>query len=179
MSRKSRQKKGRTLLQKAMPLWMAAAMLLFGLCLGVVGILGPWISQPTPLEETTPTSAVMQTIEPDYKYRKNRGPDLTNIKITFKDHQPLYIDSVIANETLLNELMTYPSGTVFDMLLKPNGISIMTLSVDGVDILTYEAACRAIKANNAIGVPLGIAMLAIAAYAAWSLSIHWKYRRLT
>lgn len=179
MSRKSRQKKGRTLLQKAMPLWMAAVMLLFGLCLGAVGILGPWISQPTPLEETTPVSAVMQTIEPDYRYRRSRGPDLASIKLTFEDHQPLYIDSVIANETLLNELMTHPSGTILDMRLKPNGISIMTLSVDDVDLLTYEDACRAIKANNAIGVPLGIAMLSIAGYAAWSLFIRWKYRRLT
>ena len=65
------------------------------------------------------------------------------------------------------------------MQLKPNGIDVMALSVDGVDVLSYEASCRAIHVNNAFGFLLGLFLLFMAAYATLGLINTWKYRRLT
>ena len=52
MSRKSRQKKGRTLLQKAFPTWLALPMLIVSLFLGAVACLSPLLSTPPPFEDT-------------------------------------------------------------------------------------------------------------------------------
>lgn len=178
MSRKSRQKGARNMLAHAIPFtWLAAVMLIGALGLCIFGFLSPWISKPIPLADTIPVSATMTKVEATYDHR--RIQELDNILIHFEDHERLIISDVIAHETLLEKLEAYPAGTVFDMQVEPDGISIMTLSVDGVDVLSYEAACRAITANNYFGVILGIVMLPISAYAAWSLFIHWKYRRLT
>ena len=178
MSRKSRQKKGRTLLQKAFPVWLAVPMLILALGLGSFGFLSPWISQPIPLEDTIPVSATITEVEGDYKYRHKHW-SLERIYLYFEDHERLMFDSILAHDTLLEKLKTYPAGTVFDMRLEPNGIDVMTLSVDGVDLFSYEAACRAITVNNYFGMILGGIMLPIAGYAAWSLFIHRKYRKLT
>ena len=178
MSRKSRQKKGRTLLKKAFPTWLALPMLILSVSLGILGFLSTWISQPISLEDTLPVSATMTKVEATYDtHRKHR--ELDDILIYFEDHERLIISDVIAHKTLLEKLKAYPAGTVFDMRLKPDSNSIMTLAVDGVDILSYEAACRAITVNNHFGIILGCIMLPIAAYAAWSLLICWKYRKLT
>lgn len=182
MSRKSRQKGARNKLSHTIPFtWLAVVMLIGALWLCIFGFLSPWISKPIPLEDTIPVSATMARVEGDYNFRgktQGTGWRLDNIYIYFEDHERLIISDVIAHETLLEKLEAYPAGTVFDMQVQPNGISIMTLSVDGVDVLSYEAACRAITANNYFGVILGVIMLPIAAYSAWSLVIHWRYRRL-
>ena len=44
MSRKSRQKKGRTLLTKALPLWLALPMLILALGAGVLCVTMPWFA---------------------------------------------------------------------------------------------------------------------------------------
>ena len=178
MSRKSRQRDARKTLSRAIPFtWLAVVMLIGGLWLSIYGFLSPWISKPIPLADTIPVSATMTKVEATYDHR--RIQELDNILIHFEDHERLIISDVIAHETLLEKLAAYPSGTVFDMRIQPDSTSIMTLAVDGVDILSYEAACRAITVNNYFGIILGCIMLPIAAYAAWSLFIHWKYRRLT
>lgn len=178
MSRKSRQKQGRTLLQKVFPIWLAVPMLILALGLGILGFLSPWISQPIPLEDTIPVSATLSEVEGDYKYRNNRWK-LQRIYLYFEDHDRLMFDAVLAHDALLEKLEAYPAGTVFDMRLEPNGMDVMTLSVDSVEVFSYEAACRAIRVNNVFGIALGIFFLIMAAYAAWSLFIRWKYRKLT
>ncbi len=179
MSRKSRQKGARQQLSRALPFtWLAVVMMIGGLLLVMFGLLSPWISKPISLEDTIPVSATMTRVEGDYHHRRNHR-SLRKIYIYFEDHDRLMFDNVLAHETLLDKLKTYPAGTVFDMRLEPNGIDIMTLSVDGADVFTYEAACRAITVNNHFGIIMGITMLPITGYAAWSLFIRWKYRRLT
>lgn len=178
MSRKSRQKGARNMLAHAIPFtWLAAVMLIGALGLCIFGFLSPWISKPIPLEDTIPVSAAMKKVEATYDARR-RHRELDNILIYFEDHERLMISNVLAHDALLEKLEAYPAGTVFDMHVQPNGTDIMTLSVAGADVLSYEAACRAITANNAFGVILGVIMLPIAIYAAWSLVIRWRYRRL-
>ena len=181
MSRKSRQQGAHKRLRQALPAWIAAVMLIGGLWLGILGSLSPLISQPIPLEETIAVSAVMTRVEGDYSFRgktQGTGWRLDNIFLFFEDHERLVIDGVIASETLLEKLEAYPAGTVFDMRVKPGSSGIVALAVDGTDVLSYEAACRAVTANNGFGILLGVVMLPIAGYAAWSLFIRWKYRRL-
>ena len=186
MSRKSRQKKGRTLLQKVPPVGVCVFLLIAGLWIGTIFTLGPWISQPTPLEDTVPMSVTMQRVEGEYRKRLHGGFRLRNIYIYFAeedelyipDFDRLYISDVIAGETLLDKLKAYPAGTVFDVRLKPDSKSILTLSVDGVELLSYEQACRAINTNNRFGVIVGVFMLFVAGYAIWALVVTWRYRRL-
>ena len=178
MSRKSRQKKGRTILSKLLPVWMLIPMLVLSLGAGILCASLPWIARPTPYEDTIPLSAAMTEVEGEYKFHRKRR-ELEDIYLYFEDHERLIIPDVIANVTLLDKLDAYPAGTVFDMRLELDGIDVMTLSVNGVDVLTYEEACRAIRVNNALAIPLGIFFLVAAFYAAWSLCMTWKYRRLT
>lgn len=178
MSRKSRQKKGRTMLQKAFPTWLAAPILILAVGMGILCVTMPWISQPTPYEDTIPVSASIMEVEGDYSHRRNHR-SLERIYLYFEDHERLMFDPVLAHDALLEKLKSYPAGTIFDMQLEPNGIDVMTLSVDGAEVFSYEAACRAIRVNNVFGICWGIFSLVMAAYAAWSLFIRWKYRRLT
>lgn len=178
MSRKSRQKKGRTLLQKAFPTWLAASLLILALGMGILCMTLPWSSQPTPYEDTIPVSATITEVEGDYRYRRNHR-SLERIYLYFEDHERLMFDPVLAHDALLEKLESSPAGTVFDMRLEPNGMDVMALSVDGAEVFSYEAACRAIQANNVLGIVWGIFSLAMGTYAAWSLFIRWKYRRLT
>lgn len=177
MSRKSRQKKGRTLLSKLLPVWVLIPMLLIGLGGSILCVSMPWLHQPTPYEDTIPLSATITEVKGEYHHRKHHQLDA--IHLYFEDHDPLRFDRILAHDALLEKLEAYPAGTIFDMRLEPNGIDVMTLSVDGVDVFTYEAACRAIRVNNALAIPLGIFFLVAAAYAAWSLCMTWKYHRLT
>lgn len=186
MSRKSRQKKGRTLLQKIPPVSVCVFLLIAGLWMGVIFTLMPWINQPAPLEDTVPMSITMQKVEGDYDYRRRRGYDLDEILIYYSDekltHLPdmksLYIPSVLSTETLLDKLTVYPAGTIFDARVEPDGRSIIALSVEGTEIIAYEDACKVIKTSNILFVPLGLFMLAAAGYAVWALCVHRKYRRL-
>lgn len=178
MSRKSRQKKGRSILSKLLPVGMLIPILVLSLGAGILCVTMPWIARPMPYEDTIPLSATMTEVEGEYKFHRKRR-ELEDIYLYFEDHERLIIPDVIANETLLDKLEAYPTGTVFDMRLKPGGITVMTLSVDGVDVFTYETACRAIRVNNALGVAMSVFFLVAAIYAAWGLCMTWKYRRLT
>ena len=178
MSRKSRQKKGRSLLAKLPPVWVLVFLLVAGLGMGILCLTMPWLSQPTPYEDTIPLSATMTRVEGEYRAHRKRL-ELDKIYLYFEDHDRLMFNNVLAHEALLDKLKAYPAGTVFDMRLEPDGIDIMTLSVDGVDIFTYDEACQAIRVNHGLGVAWGAFCLAIAIYAAWGLFMTWKYRRLT
>lgn len=186
MSRKSRQKKGRTLLQKIPPVSVCVFLLIAGLWMGVIFTLMPWINQPAPLEDTIPMSVTMQKVEGDYDYRRRQGYDLDEILIYYSDEklvylpdmQALYIPSVLSTEALLDKLTAYPAGTIFDVRTEPDGRDIIALSIEGTEIIAYEDACKAMKTSNNLFVPLGIFMLATAGYAVWALVIHRRYRRL-
>ena len=172
MSRKSRQKKGRTLLQKVFPPWLALPMLIVSLFLGAIACLSPMLSTPPPFEDTVPVSATIEKVEARYSRHH-----LHAIHLDFSDHDRLHISSKITYRALLDKIKSYPTGTIFDM--RVDGKDILALSIAGETILSYEAACNAIAFDNQIGVPVGIFAFSMAAYAAWSLFIHWKYRRLT
>ena len=67
MSRKSRQRKGRTLLQKVFPAWLAVPILIIALGMGILCGTIPWSGQPTPYEDTIPVSATVMEVEGDYR----------------------------------------------------------------------------------------------------------------
>lgn len=177
MSRKSRQKRGRTLLQKILPAWLAAPVFIIASAIGVFCLTMLW-THPTPYEDTIPVSAAITEVKGDYSSRRGHR-HLKRIYLYFEDHERLMFNSVLAHDTLLDKLEDYPAGTVFDMRLEPNGMDIMNLSVNGVEVFSYEAACRAIRVNNIFCVIVGIFFLFSAVYAAWSIFIRWKYRKLT
>ena len=54
MSHKSRQKKGRTLLSKLLPVWMLIPILVISLGMGILCVAMPWLRQPIPYEDTIP-----------------------------------------------------------------------------------------------------------------------------
>ena len=172
MSRKSRQKKGRTLLQKAFPTWLAWPMLIVSLFLGAVACLSPLLSTPPPFEDTMPVSARLQKAQASYVRHH-----LHAIQLDFIDYDSLMISSKIAYPALLEKLEKAPAQTILDM--RVDGKNILALSIDGDPIFSYEAACEAIAFDNRMGIPVGIFAFSMAAYAAWSLFIRWKYRRLT
>ena len=172
MSRKSRQKKGRTLLQKVFPTWLALPMLIVSIFLGTIACLSPFLSTPPPFEDTVPVSATLERVEASYVRHH-----LHAIHFDFSDHDRLSISSKVAYKALLDKLKVYPAGTIFDM--RTDGSRILALSVDGAELLSYEAACKAITFDNRMGIPVGIFMLIMAVYSIWSLLITWKYRRLT
>jgi len=171
MSRKSRQKKGRTLLQKVFPTWLALPMLIVSLFLGTIACLSPLISTPPPYDATIPVSATLQKVEANYVRHH-----LHAIHLDFFDYDSLIISPKIAYPALLEELESFPAQTIFDM--RVDGKDILALSIAGKTILSYEAACKAIEFDNQMGIPVGIFALCMAAYAAWSLYIRWKYRKL-
>lgn len=179
MSRKSRQKKGRSILSKLPPVWVLIFLLVVGLGMGALSVSAPWTSRPVAYEDTTALSATLTHIEGDYDYQRKRGWKLDDIYLYFSDHDRLCISSKVASESLQDKLAACPAGTVFDMRLEPNGTDVMSISVNGADVLSYEAACRAIHVNNAFGFLLGLFMLFMATCAAWGLYMTWKYRRLT
>ena len=179
MSRKSRQKKGRSILSKLPPVWVLVFLLVVGLGVGALSVSAPWTSRPVAYEDTTALSATLTHIEGDYDYQRKRGWKLDDIYLYFSDHDRLCIPGIITSKSLLHELQSFSAGTVFDMRLEPNGTDVMSISVNGADVLSYEAACRAIHVNNAFGFLLGMCMLFMAIYAAWGLYMTWKYRRLT
>ena len=179
MSRKSRQKKGRSLLAKLPPTGILIFLLIVGLGIGALSISAPWTSRPVAYEDTIPLSATLERVEGDYQYQRKRGWKLYEIYLYFTDHFRLYISSNVASESLLNKLEAYPTGTVFDMRVKPESNAVMSLAAEGVDVLSYETACRAIHLDNGLGFLLGLFMLFMATYAAWGLVMTRKYRKLT
>ena len=179
MSRKSRQKKGRTLLDKLPPVGILVFLLVVGLGMGLIGFSAPWVSRPAAYEDTVPLSATLEQVRGDYKYHRGRGYDLDEIYLYFSDHDRLYISSKVATKSLLEKLEAYPAGTVFDLRLAPDSDSVLALSVDGAEVLSYETACRAVRVDNAFGFLLGLFALLISSYALWGLCMTWKYRRLT
>ena len=179
MSRKSRQKKGRALLDKLPSVGILVFFLVFGLGLGIMGCAAPWVSRPAAYEDTVPLSATLEQVKGDYKSRRGLRYKLDEIYLYFSDHDHLYISSKVATKSRLNKLTAYPAGTVLDLRLAPDGDSVLALSVDGTEVLSYEAACRAIRFDNALGLLLGLfALLFMAGYAIWGLCMTWKYRRL-
>lgn len=178
MSRKSRQKTGRSILAKLLPVWVLIPLLVLSLGAGILCISLPWLHQAAPYEDTIPLSATMTKVEGEYRAHRKRL-ELEKIYLYFENHDRLMFNNVLAHEALLDKLKAYPAGTVFDMRLEPDGVDVMTLSVDGVDVFTYDEACRAIRVNNFLGAALGVFFLVAAIYAAWGLFMTWKYRRLT
>ena len=167
------------MLAKLPPVWVLLFLLTAGLGMGALSLSAPWTSRPAAYEDTLPLRASMAQAAGDYDYHRKRGWDLDEINLFFSDDAPLHISSKVASEPLLAKLKAYPAGTVLDMRLDPDSMSVMSLSVNGMDILTYEAACRAIHLDNGLGFLLGIFCLFMAGYAAWGLCMAWKYRKLT
>lgn len=177
MSRKSRQKKGRKLLRNVLPVWLAAVMLIGGLWLGLLGLASPFLRPAVSLEDTVAVSATVQQIHVEYGYhRKHRKVD--SLFIDFEDHERLYIPNPACTDLTAEKVSAYPAGTVFDMRILPGNRDILALSVTGEDVLTFESMQKVLAFDNALGILLGVIMLVIAAYAAWSLITSWRYRRL-
>lgn len=175
---KTRQNKLTRRLKKLPSLGQAILMLVVGLVLGTVFIfLMQYTQGPVSINEAIPVSAVMEDVRGSFTHRYRQGTRLQEILIRFEDYEQLDIDSIIATESMLTRLAGVPSGTTFDMLVHPNSTTILALSIDGEDILTFEDCMAKLQRENAGFFWLGMAMYFLAVFGAATAIIRIRLRR--
>jgi len=175
MSRKSRQRGARKLLQKALPLWLALPMFLLALGFGVFCVTMPFVAQPPDVADAAVVSATLEQVEPTYHAHRKRQ-ELHSIKLHFTDHDAMWISAAIASDALLDKLEDCPPGTVLEMQVVQD--DVLAITVGDEALLTFKASMRALSVNNYLGFGLGVFFLALAGFCGWSLVIGWRYRRL-
>ena len=108
MSRKSRQKKGRSILAKLPPVGVLVFLLVVGLGMGPLSLSAPWTSRPVAYEDTIPLTATIERVTGDYEYHRRRGWDLDEIHLYFIDHDRLYISSKVSPNPCWRSLKPIP-----------------------------------------------------------------------
>lgn len=175
---KTRQNKLTRRLKKLPSLGQAILLLVAGLLMGTVfTMLMDYTQGPVTTEEARPVSAVMEDVRGSYTRRYRQGIRLQQILIRFEDYEQLSIDSVIATEALLNRLSGYAPGTTFDMLVHPNSASILSLTIDGEEIVSFDDAMAKLSRENTGFLWLGIGMYLLAAWGGFVLILRLKLRR--
>lgn len=173
---KTRQNKLTRRLKKLPDIGQAIFFLVAGLILGTVFTFGQqYWQKPIPVEEAIPVSAVMQDVRGSYNHRHGRR--LQEILIRFEDYEQLDIGSAIASESLLTRLSAYPPGTAFDMLVHPNSPTILRLSIQGEEIISFDdAMARTVRENTGF-FWLGLFMYLAAAFGAAVMILRLHLRR--
>lgn len=175
---KTRQNKLTRRLKKLPSLGRAIFFLIAGLIMGTVfTVLMNYTQGPVTMDEAIPVSAVMEDVRGSYTHRYRQGTRLQEILIRFEDYEQLDIDSVIATESLLTRLSAIPSGTTFDMLVHPNSTTILALSIDGEEIVSFDDAVAKLQWENNGFFILGMVMYFFAAVGAVTMVIRIRLRR--
>ena len=119
----------------------------------------------------------MEDVRASYSTRiRSSRKDLAEILIRFEDYEQLSIDSVIATEALLNRISVAP-GTTFDMLVHPNSSTILALSIDGEEIISFDAAMERLRKETTAFFWMGVCLYAAAAFGAYVVILRLKLRR--
>lgn len=174
---KTRQNKMTRRLKKLPSLGQAIFLTVIGLLLGTVfTVLMHHTQGPITMEEARPVSAVMEDVRGSYTHRYRQGTRLQEILVRFEDYEQLSIDSVIATEALLDRLSVAP-GTTFDMLVHPNSSTILALSIDGEEIINFDAAMERLHLETTGFFWMGVCLYAAAAFGAYVVILRIKLRR--
>lgn len=184
MSRKSRARSGQRKLRFTLPLWLSIAVMAAGLVLGCMAALyTPWVNAPVTREEAISVSGTLREAVPTYT-RRRHGSILNRYQLSGvllylnEQEEPLLIPRVITDEALADTLTALPIGTQLDMLLHPVRGSVMALTARDEVILAFEDGMARLQIEARGSVLLGIPLLLLAAYGAWSTVMRWRYRRL-
>ncbi len=157
---------------KPLPPWdEALALLILGSLLGLLFTAGMgWWQAPVAREDALPVTAVLE--QADGTYQRQR---LQQIRLTFRDHEPLFIDSATASRPLLQRLSDLPPGTVCAMLVHPNSDStILHLEAYGEVIVDFDEAARELSVEQYGFSLLGVFCFVGAMRGAWLL---WRIRQ--
>ena len=173
---KTRQNKLTRRLKKLPSLGQAIFLTVIGLLLGTVfTVLMHHTQGPVTMEEARPVSAVMEDVRGSYGRRIRRN-SLREILIRFEDYGQLSIDSAIATEALLNRISVAP-GTTFDMLVHPNSATILALSIDGEEIISFDDAMEKLHRETTGFFWMGVCLYAAATFGAYVVILRIKLRR--
>ena len=184
MSRKSRQRSGQRKLRFTLPLWLSIAVTAVGLFIGCMAALyTPWANAPVTQAEAIAVSGTLREAVPTYTRRRQGGIlyryQLSGVLLYLNEQEkPLQIPRVITDEALADTLTALPIGTQLDMLLHPVGGSVMALTARDEVILAFEDGMAKLQIEARGSVMLGIPILLLAVYGAWSAVMRWRYRRL-
>ena len=174
---KTRQNKLTRLLKKLPSLGQAIFLLVAGLLMGTVFIvLMQYAQGPVTMEEARPVSAVMEDVRASYG-RRHRRNSINEILIRFEDYEQLGIDHPVANQAMLDKLLSVAPGTTFDMLVHPNSATILALSIDGEEIVNFDDAIAKLSGENRAFFWMGICLYAAAALGLFTLALRLKLRR--
>ena len=174
---KTRQNKLTRRLKKLPSLGQAIFLLVAGLLMGTVfTVLMHHTQGPVTMEEARPVSAVMEDVRGSYG-RRNRRNALREILIRFEDHAQLGIDYPVANQAMLDQLLSVAPGTTFDMLVHPNSSTILALSIDGEEIINFDNAMAKLRGETTAFFWMGVGLYILAAFGAYVVILRVKLRR--
>ena len=177
MSRKSRQSTAAQKLKHVAPPKIALFIAIVGLFLGTVMAIPVRI---TPKEEAVPIRAVLEDIQGVYRTRQGRRSSeyLHSIRLLFLDHDPLFIHTGLSTEDRLAELSAFPEGMTCEMLLPPDGTTILSLRIGGQEVLSYDDTAAALRHESSAKPFAALPFFAMGGYGLWSLLRCWQYRRV-
>ena len=174
---KTRQNKLTRRLKKLPSLGQAVVLLVIGLLIGTVfTVLMHHTQGPVAMDEARPISAVMKDVRGNYG-RRNRRNSLREILIRFEEHAQLKIDDPVANQAMLDKLMSVEPGSTFDMLVHPNSATILSLHVDGKEIINFDTAMAKLRMENTAFFWMGVCAYVFAIFSAYVVILRIKLRR--
>lgn len=182
MSRKSRQRAGNRKLRPTVPFWVGVALLVAGLLAGSVCIFGVqhWNS-PVTRAEAISVTGTLESAKPTYKrVRKSTRTKLSAVMLYFTDVEGyMLVPRALTDQALADTLTALPAGTTVDMLAHPhNDNRILSLTVEGTELVSFDEALEALRRERNAALALGLFLYALAAYGAWSAWMRCQYRRV-
>lgn len=182
MSRKSRQRSGQRMLRGTLPIWLSIALMVVGLVIGgLAALYTPYANASVTLEEAVSVSGTLREARPTYtKKRRSIARYKLNGILLYLDGQEeaLLIPRVIADEALVDSLVALPGGTQLELLLHPINRNVIALSARDEVLLAFEVGMSKLQIEARGSVLLGIPLLLLAVYGAWSAAMRWRYRRI-
>lgn len=135
-------------------------LVIAGILLGTVFSFGTHYSEsPVSKEEAVYTEAVFESYEKIYgRYTLNE------IKVLFRDRDPLYIDGTCCSQTVLDEMADLKPGTVLCMYVHPNSNTLLDIQYGNNSILLFDYASEKLSAEVTGFLFLGIFMYLTAIY---------------
>ena len=147
------------LFRKKMTLEQAILFLIVGLILGTVFTFGQqYWKAPIEREEAI-------SVEAEYSYHKTtsfRRADSHAVNIYCTDGEIYDIDAHCVTYDILDYLDTLQKGTKLDMLIHPNSDTILSLDVNGENILDFDEVIDDLNSANIGFLCLGIFMYLLA-----------------
>ena len=143
---------------KKMTLEQAILFLIVGLILGTVFTFGQQYWK-APIERNDAVS-----VQAEYSYHTQRfiRPDSHAVSIHCSDGEIYDIDAHCVTYDILDYLDTLQKGTRLDMLIHPNSDTILSLDVNGENILDFDEVIDDLNSANIGFLCLGIFMYLLA-----------------